>query len=163
AASWHTLILNQTFAAFALIIAALAVGARFYVRSLDADDEERDIVVPLLIGGANVLAIIALSAEVWGYFARIKSGLAGMEAEQSDAIVPWLVASANSLALVAPSAEALGYYAVKMGAGGLASETRIDLHLAQQLSLSVVWAIYGGAMLTVGIARRSKLLRVMAL
>jgi uncharacterized membrane protein len=258
AASWHTLILNQTFAAFASIIAALAIGSRFYLRNLDADDEERDIVVPLLVGGANVLAIIALSAEVWGYFARLKSELAGMEAEQientrqfaisalwtiygavslligikrgtralrigallllalatakvlivdlayydakwhtlvvnetfaalallvfalassawsytgaefvdrdeSNAMVPLLVASANILALVALSAEALGYYAVKMSAGGLASETSIDLHLAQQLSLSVVWAIYGGAMLTVGIARRSKLLRLMAL
>jgi uncharacterized membrane protein len=250
-AKWHTLILNQTFAAFALIIAALAIGARFYVRGLDANDEERDIVVPLLAGGANVLAIIALSAEVWAHFGRmeaqhientrqfaisalwtiygavslvigIKRGkralrigallllalatakvlmvdLAYYDAEwhtlvlnetfaalallvfalaagarsytraefvgrdEIKAIVPLLVASANILALVALSAEALGYYAVKMSAGGLASETRIDLHLAQQLSLSVVWAIYGGAMLTVGIARRSKLLRVMAL
>jgi uncharacterized membrane protein len=250
-ASWHALILNQTFAAFALIIAALAICARFYLRGLDAEDEERAIVIPLLIGGANVLAIIALSAEIWAHFARmeaehfeanrqfalsalwtiygavslvigIKRGTRALrigalmllalaitkvlmvdlryydakwhtlvlnetfaalallvfalawsarsytasefvDRDESNAIVPLLVASANILALVALSAEALGYYAVKTGAGGLAAETRIDLHLAQQLSLSVVWAIYGGAMLTIGIARRSKLLRVMAL
>src|SRR5262249_11558686 len=69
-ASWHTLILNQTFAAFALVTIALALCARFYARGLDADDEERDIMLALLIGAANVLAIIALTAEVLGYFDR---------------------------------------------------------------------------------------------
>jgi uncharacterized membrane protein len=35
--------------------------------------------------------------------------------------------------------------------------------LAKQVSLSVVWAIYGGALLLVGRVRRSRLLRLMAL
>lgn len=254
-ASWHTTILNQTFASFALIVAALAIGAWFYARNFEADDEERNIVLPLLIGAANVLAIIALSAEVWGHFVRLEAGAqdfdrlentkqfvlsavwaiygavalwAGIkrgtsafrigalfllaltivkvlmidlsyydaawhtlilnqtfasfavlvyalasgarfysraksgEEDESKSIVPVLVASANVLALIALSAEALGYYAAKMNAGAT-SGTLGDLRLAQQLSLSVVWAIYGGAMLTIGIARRSKLLRVMAL
>ncbi|HSB08308.1 MAG TPA: DUF2339 domain-containing protein [Blastocatellia bacterium] len=257
-ASWHELLVNQTFAAFALLVAALALGAWLYARRLEADDEERDIVVPLLISGANVLAIIALSAEVWGHFARIKAALSGSEIDRIEntkqfvlsavwtiygaaallvgikrgtralrigalmllafttakvlvvdlsyynsgwhtlvlnqtfaafallvyvlassagsyahteridddersAIVPVLVASANLLALVALSAEALGYYAAKIRAGDAAPGTLVDLRLAQQLSLSLVWAIYGGAMLAVGIARRSKLLRMMAL
>jgi uncharacterized membrane protein len=257
-ASWHTLIVNQTFAAFALIVIALACGAWFYARNKDLDDEERAIMLPLLIGSANILAIIALSAEVIGHFNRVDSGLGGAEANrlqntkqfvlsavwtiygagalligikrgtrplrigalfllalatgkalmidlsyydahwhtvilnqtfatfalivyvlassarfyahsesvdesERSAIVPVLVASANVLALIALSAEALGYYAVKMSEGGLTTGARIDLRLAQQLSISVVWTIYGGAMLTVGIARRSKLLRIMAL
>jgi len=37
------------------------------------------------------------------------------------------------------------------------------LRLAEQLSLSVVWTIYGGVLLTVGILRRNRLLRMMAL
>jgi uncharacterized membrane protein len=258
AATWHFLILNQTFASFALIVAALALGAWLYTRHFETGDEERDIVLPLLIGGANVLAVIALSAEVWGHFARIESASANEEigrientkqfvlsavwtiygavallagvrrgtrafrigallllaltivkallidlcyydarwhllflnqtfatfallvyaltssaksyshgklsgTGESKAVVPVLVASANLLALVALSAEALGYYAARINANALTLGPLGDLRLAQQLSLSLVWAIYGGVMLTVGIARRSKLLRVMAL
>ena len=257
-ASWHTLIANQTFAAFMLVVLALALAAWFYSRSQEQDAEERDIMLPLLIGAANVLAIFALSAEVMGHFARIRSEIAAYEIERientkqfvlstvwtiygavallvglkrgtralrigallllaittfkvlivdlsyydaswhtlvfnqtfavfallvlalaliarayrhSDSadederstLVPVLVASANLLALVALSAEALGYYAAQMGVRGMTSGALGDLRLGQQLSLSVVWAIYGGGMLTVGIARRSKLLRVMAL
>jgi uncharacterized membrane protein len=84
-------------------------------------------------------------------------------ADERSGILPVLVTSANLLAIIALSLEALGYYAVKIRAVGLSTDNLADLKLAQQLSISVVWMIYGGAMLTVGIARRSKLLRVMAL
>jgi uncharacterized membrane protein len=257
-ASWHTLIANQTFAAFALVVLGLALSAWFYSRNQEPDEEERAMVLPLLIGAANLLAIFALSAEVWGHFARIRSEIAAYEidrientkqfvlstlwtiygaaallvgikrgtralrigalllltvttfkvllvdlsyydaswhtlifnqtfavfallvlalasiarayrhSESADedersTLVPVLVASANLLALVALSAEALGYYAAQMGVKGMTTGDLGDLRLGQQLSLSVVWAIYGGGMLTVGIVRRSKLLRVMAL
>src|ERR1041384_895395 len=257
AASWHTLILNQTFASFVLIVAALGIGAWFYARHFEVGDEERDVVIPLLIGVANVLAVVALTAEVWGHYARVRMEAASqdidrientkqfvlsavwtiyatvalwlgtkrgtralrigallllgltiakalmvdlfyydaawhklilnptfatfallvyalasgsrfyshggsVDKEESKEIVPLLVVGANVLALVALSAEALGYYAARIHAGDTSGPLG-DLGLAQQLSLSVVWAIYGGAMLTVGIARRSKLLRVMAL
>lgn len=262
AASWHELLVNQTFAAFALLIAALALGAWLYTRHMRANDEEWDeeceIAVPLLISAANVLAIIALSAEVWGHFARIKAEVTGaeigriennkqyvlsavwtiyaalgllvgikrgtralrigallllafttvklvvvdlsyynagwhslvvnqtfaafallvfvlavsarfytnserVEENERSALVPVLVASSNLLALVALSAEALGYYAAKIRAGDAAPGTVVELRLAQQLSLSLIWVLYGGAMLAVGLARRSKLLRLMAL
>jgi uncharacterized membrane protein len=257
-AAWHTLILNQTFAAFALIVAALGLGAWFYARTLEANKQERDIVLPLLVGSANVLALVALSAEVLGHYERVKAELAatdidplentkqfilsavwtiygtvalwvgikrntralrigallllacasakvllvdltyydakwhslilnqtfatfallvcafawsarfysreeGVDKNERLVLVPVLVAGANVLALLALSAEALGYYAVKFSSADLAAGARMDSRLAQQLSLSVVWAIYGGAMLAVGIARRSKLLRIMAL
>jgi len=257
-ASWHTLIVNQTFAAFVLVVFALALGAWVYSRNREVSGEERDIVLPLLIGVANVLALIALSAEVSGHFVRIRPDLAGQDIDRIEntkqfilsvlwiayglgaflvgarrkaqalrvgalillavatckalvidlsyydarwhtlvlnqsfatfavlvfalaltarsyalseyvgekersAIVPILVAIANVLAIIALSAEALGYYAVKINAGGTTAAAFSDLHLAQQLSLSLVWAIYGGAMLCVGIVRRSKLLRVGAL
>ncbi|HJZ67910.1 MAG TPA: DUF2339 domain-containing protein [Blastocatellia bacterium] len=256
-ASWHTLILNQTFAAFALVTIALALCARFYARGLDADDEERDIMLALLIGAANVLAIIALTAEVLGYFdrgqtvargeavtrlenakqlalstlwtiygsavffvgikrklkplrwgglillaavifklwindlrfyrapwhalifnetfaafalligalaliVRLYSRAEDIEEEERSA-APVIVAVANVLAIVMLSTEVLGYFGKKLIAGDAAAEELRDLGLAQQLWLSLVWTIYGGAMLTVGIARRSKLLRVMAL
>ena len=78
-------------------------------------------------------------------------------------MLPVLVTSVNLLAIIGLSLEALGYYNGKMRVLGLSPEDRVNLKLAQQLSISVVWTIYGGAMLTLGIARRSKLLRVMAL
>jgi uncharacterized membrane protein len=46
---------------------------------------------------------------------------------------------------------------------GLEPGRLADLKLAQQLSISVVWTVYGGGMLTFGIARRSRLLRLMGL
>jgi uncharacterized membrane protein len=117
-APWHTSIFNQTFAAFGLLIAALSAGARLYSRSEGIEEQERKIILPALIVSANILAIIALSAEASGFFAR------------------------------------------RIAMGGV--ELR-DLRLARQLSLSVIWAVYGGAMLTVGIVRRHRLLRIMAL
>jgi uncharacterized membrane protein len=257
-ASWHTLILNQTFLAFALIVAALTFAAWLYARKLEPGDEEREIVLPLMIGIANALAIVAMSAEVWGHFTRVKAELTGGEIDRIEntkqfvlsalwtiygavtlfiginrgrralrigallllllttvkvlmvdlpyydagwhtlvinqtfaafallvfvfafsaswfshsefvdddersSLVPVLVASANTLALIALSAEALGYYAAKIRAGLATADALIDLHLAQRLSLSLVWAVYGGVMLAIGMNRRSKLLRIMAL
>ncbi len=119
-AQWHSPIFNLTFASFALMILALACAVWFYARAQQVEESERRTLINFMIGLANVLAIIALSAEASGYF----------EVQMQTA----------------------------------AGESRFgELQLAQQLSLSVVWAMYGGAMLTVGIIRRNRLLRVMAL
>ena len=120
-AGWHTLVINQTFAAFALLVYIFASSARFYSQSEFVDDDERSSLVPVMVASANIIALIALSAE------------------------------------------ALGYYAVKIRAGDATAAALIDLHLAQRLSLSLVWAVYGGVMLAIGMNRRSKLLRIMAL
>ncbi|HYV06865.1 MAG TPA: DUF2339 domain-containing protein, partial [Blastocatellia bacterium] len=120
-AEWHRLVFNQTFAAFAVLVAALACGIAFYSRSENVDEPERTTAVKSLTVVANLFAIIALSAE------------------------------------------AVGHYQQLIEAGGLASDKMIDLQLAQRLSLSMVWILYGGAMLAVGIWRRNQLLRMMAL
>ena len=120
-AEWHRLVFNQTFAAFAVLVAALACGVAFYSRSEKVDEPERTTAVNALMVVANVFAIIALSAE------------------------------------------ALGHYQQLIQAGGLASDKMIDLQLAQRLSLSMVWILYGGAMLAIGLWRRNQLLRMMAL
>jgi uncharacterized membrane protein len=120
-AGWHNLLLNPTFAVFALLIAGFALSVWFYARAEDIPERERGVLIPVLLGAANLLAIIALSLE------------------------------------------ALGHYAVMMRAPGLEASRLADLRLAQQLSISVVWTIYGGAMLTFGMARRSRLLRIMGL
>jgi uncharacterized membrane protein len=120
-AAWHQLIFNQTFAAFGILVAALACGVAFYARADNEAEPERTTAVNALMVGANLFAIIGLSAE------------------------------------------AVGHYEQLTRAGGLASDKMVDLELAQRLSLSVVWMVYGGAMLAVGLWRRNKLLRVMAL
>ena len=118
AAVWHTPVFNHTFMAFAMVIAACAAVVRLYTRGHDAGEAES--VVPVLIVAANVLALVALSAEAVGYF------------------------EARTLADA-------GYEALR------------DLMLAKQLSLSVVWALYGAGLLVAGYARRSRLLRLLGL
>ncbi len=69
----------------------------------------------------------------------------------------------NLFALTGLSLEASGYFATQRRAGAVAAGLTRDLHLAQQLALSVLWACYGGAMLVVGLVRHNRLLRLMAL
>src|SRR5947207_529907 len=102
-AQWHMLIVNQTFLAFALVVIALALGARFYAQGQKADAEERNIALPLLIGVANVLLIIGLSAEAVGHFDRAQA-IAGGEAiayfentKQLALSAVWIIYGATSL------------------------------------------------------------------
>ncbi|MDT7687574.1 MAG: hypothetical protein QOE46_333 [Acidobacteriota bacterium] len=124
-AAWHVPVFNHTFMAFALVVAAYALAVRLYARDVRDGTEhpsnaKQSRVVPVLIVVANLLAIVALSAEAAGYFAS--------------------------------------------GRGGVADAVRLhDLNLAKQLSLSVVWAVYGAGLLVAGRVRRSRLLRLLAL
>jgi uncharacterized membrane protein len=120
-AEWHTPFLNQTFAAFAILVLAILIFSKLYEERPQIDARERRLVSNAMIAAANVLLIVAISAEASGYF---KS---------------------------------------QMSRGGELSDSISDLRFAEQLSLSLIWAVYGGGMLVFGIARRSKLLRVMAL
>ena len=119
-AVWHAPLFNHTFLAFVLLVAAYAAAVRLYTRwDGRLNDEERSV-VPALVVVANILALVALSAEAVGYFEsrRILDADAGSQR---------------------------------------------DIGLAKQLSLSVVWALYGAGLLLVGRVRRSRLLRLMAL
>ncbi|HWS88851.1 MAG TPA: DUF2339 domain-containing protein [Pyrinomonadaceae bacterium] len=119
-AVWHAPLVNHTFLAFALLVAAYAAAVRLYARAgAGVTDEERSV-VPALVVVANVLALVALSAEAVGYFESRR----------------------------VPGAEAAA---------------QREVELAKQLSLSVVWALYGAGLLLVGRVRRSRLLRLMAL
>jgi uncharacterized membrane protein len=119
-AVWHVPLLNHTFLAFAVLVASYAAAVRLYARGGETLSEEERAVVPVLVVIANILALVALSAEAVGYF-------------ESHRI---------------PGADAAGQH---------------DVELAKQLSLSVVWALYGAGLLLVGRVRRSRLLRLMAL
>jgi uncharacterized membrane protein len=118
AAVWHTPVLNQTFLAVAFVVAAYAFAARLYARSPELGEERA--IVPVLTVAANLLMLIALSAEAAGYF--------------------------------------------DSGRAGAADAVRVrDLELAKQLSLSVIWALYGAGLLLAGGVWRVRLLRLMAL
>ncbi|MCA1815496.1 MAG: DUF2339 domain-containing protein [Acidobacteria bacterium] len=120
-AGWHAPVFNQTFAAFAVFVAAAWYVAHVYARDERMGAVERRAVVTALTLAGNLFAVAALSLEASGYFRKqlAARAAAGLEAR--------------------------------------------DLRLARQLSLSLVWAVYGGAMLFFGHARANKTLRLMAL
>lgn len=273
AATWHTLIFNQTFGAYILLVAALALAARWYTRADGNADEaegalavkigigarERAAVLPLLIAATSLLLLVALSVEAAGYFtakiaraggenapqyanlrqfsltalwalyaggalvygvtrrlawvrygalavlavgawklltfdaqyftlashapvfnpsflsyaffvAALAAGLwfyaqagDGIGAEEKRIAVTALMIAVNVFAILAFSLEANGYFTIKLVGVDAASDEGRDWQLARQLSLSVIWAVYGGAMLVAGIRRGVLLLRVMAL
>jgi uncharacterized membrane protein len=74
-----------------------------------------------------------------------------------------LLFTLNLLGVFALSVESEGYFNAAMRPIENQTEAWIDANLARQLWLSVIWAVYGGGMLIVGILRRNKLLRLMAL
>jgi uncharacterized membrane protein len=75
AASWHFPVLNQTFMAYVLLVAVLAFGARLYGRPASASESEKLVMRPALLLAANLLALAALSLEVFGYYDRSMAGL----------------------------------------------------------------------------------------
>ena len=132
ASAWHAPVLNRTFAAFALLVAALWLVARTYARSGGIFEEGANLLAVVTVA-ANVLALVALSAEAAGYF-------------QSRIAAEWSRVGPG----VSPASPEF--------------DARLrDLELAKQLSLSVMWALYGGGLLVAGRLRRVRLLRLMAL
>jgi uncharacterized membrane protein len=84
AAPWHVLILNRTLGAFAMFVAALWIVVRTYARSGEAF-AEGSIVRPIATVAANLLAIVALSAQAAGYYeARIAEEFGRAGASESD-------------------------------------------------------------------------------
>lgn len=257
-AAWHTPVANQTFVAYALLVAALAFCARLYWREGAADEEERSVMLPALLIAASALALAALSIESVGYFDRLAAAAAqsgsdvfgplgegktftlavvwtlygacaflygiwrggrgwrwgglfvlaasaamvlsnliyyeaawhtpvfnktlaafaiyvvalwlvvrsyaraGAAFEEGSFVRPAATVVANILALVVLSAESVGFFDARRAAVADAVRLR-DTELAKQLSLSVVWAVYGACLLAVGSVRRVRLLRLMAL
>ncbi len=68
----------------------------------------------------------------------------------------------NVLALIALSAESVSYFQKQIDYSKPYEEQR-ELSLAKQLTLSVIWTLYGGIMLFFGIRRVNRLLRWMGL
>jgi uncharacterized membrane protein len=81
-AAWHVPVLNQTFMAFAVVVGAYAVAARSYARDVRGGAGRAGAAV--LVVAANLLAIVALSAEAVGYFEASRRAAAADEARVRD-------------------------------------------------------------------------------
>lgn len=128
----------------------LTEDARYYAAAWHA---------PLVNQTAAAFALFILALWLVAYlYARAGSAL---QAEAAR-VVPVVTVAGNFFALVALSLEASGYFAQRRAGLAVVAQLR-DLQLAQQLALSVLWALYGAVMLLVGLARRTRLLRLMAL
>ena len=109
----------------------------------------------------RTLAAFALYVAALGFVVR-SYARAGDDFEEASFVPPAATVAANLLAIVVLSAEAVGFFDARRAA--LADAVRLrDTELAKQLSLSVVWAVYGACLLAVGSVRRARLLRLMAL
>ena len=89
-AAWHALVFNKTLAIFAVFVAALWLIVRTYARSGKAF-EEAPVIRPIATVAANLLAIVALSAQAAGYYeAKITAELsrAGVEYWSDDFPAP---------------------------------------------------------------------------
>jgi uncharacterized membrane protein len=141
----------------ALLLLAIAAVKVLFVDLGYYDAEWHRLVFNQTFGGFAIL-VAALACGVAFYSHTDKVG----KAERTTAIKALLVA-ANLLAIIGLSAEAVGHFEQLMRVSGLAPEKMIQLVLARRLSLSVVWIVYGGVMLAIGLWRGNKLLRLMAL
>jgi uncharacterized membrane protein len=107
-------------------------------------------------------AFAAYIAALW-YAGRLYGRAGKIDETERRAVVNAITVVANLYAISALSLEATGYFEKLIRAGALADTDTRDLRLAQGLSLSLVWTLYGGAMLLYGHRRSNRLLRVMAL
>jgi uncharacterized membrane protein len=107
-------------------------------------------------------AFAAYIAALW-YAARLYVHSDKIGEHERRTVLAALTIAANLYAIIALSLEATGYFEKLIRAGALAGRDTRDLRLAQNLSLSLVWTLYGGAMLLYGHSRANRLLRIMAL
>jgi uncharacterized membrane protein len=105
---------------------------------------------------------MAFALVVGAFAAVVRLYARGAGADEAGSITPVLIVAANALVLVALSAEAVGFFEARRAAGADAAGLR-EVALSKQLSLSVVWALYGAGLLLAGRARRSRLLRLLGL
>ncbi|HEX8457700.1 MAG TPA: DUF2339 domain-containing protein [Pyrinomonadaceae bacterium] len=142
--------------------AALAWLAVTGVKIVVADAGFYNAAWHLPLANQTFAAFAAYVAALW-YAARLYARPNKIDEAERSVILPALAVTANIYALAALSLEATGYFEKLIQAGMAAGANVRDLRLAQGLSLSLVWTLYGGAMLLYGHRRANRLLRLSAL
>jgi uncharacterized membrane protein len=141
----------------ALVLLALT-GAKILIE--DARFYDATWHAPLFNQTAAAFALFIVALWLVAYlYARAGETLT----TEAARVVPFVTVVGNVFALVGLSLETSGYFATQRSGGLIAAGEIRDLRLAQQLALSVLWALYSGALLVFGLVRRNRLLRLMAL
>ncbi|MDQ1611526.1 MAG: hypothetical protein QOG00_1457 [Pyrinomonadaceae bacterium] len=149
---------NLTVLRFAALAWLVVTGVK--IIALDAGFYNAAWHLPLV--NQTFAAFVAFIAALW-YAGRLYTRADKIDERERHAVLTALVVAANLYAIAALSLEATGYFEKLIRAGALAERDTRDLRLAQGLSLSLVWTLYGGAMLLYGHRRANRLLRIMAL
>jgi uncharacterized membrane protein len=85
-------LLNERFATFAISVAAMALGCYFAAASDRELDEQESMAFVITAMAANILAVAALSLEVWDAFGRMHSlGIDRRHAQELALSMLWLV------------------------------------------------------------------------
>jgi uncharacterized membrane protein len=149
---------NVSLLRYAALAWLAATGVKLLLR--DASFYDAPWHAPLF--NQTFAAFAAFVAALW-YAARSYARAHGIDEEERRAALAALTVVGNLFAVAALSLEASGYFRKQSGDGDGAGRPARDLRLARQLSLSLVWAVYGGAALGYGHARQNKPLRLLAL
>lgn len=139
---------------------ALLAVAGLKVLAADALFYDAEWHAPLFNQTFTAFAALALAA---GYIAHSYARALDVDRAERRNAVALLTVFGNLFVVVALSLEASGYFRKQLAERVRGGAPVRDLRLAQQLSLSLVWATYGGAMLLFGHLRQNRLLRLMAL
>ncbi|HJR08778.1 MAG TPA: DUF2339 domain-containing protein [Pyrinomonadaceae bacterium] len=145
----------------ALRYSALAWLAVTGAKLLYADANFYNAAWHLPLVNQTFAAFAAYIAALW-YAARLYVHSDKIDDHERRVALTALTVVANLYAIIALSLEATGYFDKTILALPHDASQR-DLRLAQNLSLSLVWTLYGGAMLLYGHSRANRLLRIMAL
>ncbi|MGI9106276.1 MAG: DUF2339 domain-containing protein [Pyrinomonadaceae bacterium] len=142
--------------------AALAWLAVTGAKILSADAAFYNAAWHLPLLNQTFAAFVAFVVALW-YASRLYAQADKIDERERRIVLTAIIIAANFYALAALSLEATGYFEKLIQAGVLAERDTRQLRLAQGLSLSIVWTLYGGALLLYGHARGQRLLRLMAL
>ncbi len=143
----------------ALRYGALVLLVLVAVKLLAWDVSFYDLLWPAPLFNLTFASFALTIAVLWSVYRNYRRSPEIFDEELK--IVPAATVAAHVLAVVALSAEAVGYFATR--AGAVDALALRDVRLAQQLALSLVWAVYGGGLLLFGYLKINRLLRVLGL
>ncbi len=141
-------------------LAWLVVVIGFKILTHDATFYDARWHAPVL--NQTFAAFAAFVAALW-YVAHSYSRSKAVDGGERRFAVTLLTVAGNLFAVAALSLEASGYFRKQWEESARAGDALRDLRLARQLSLSLVWAVYGGAALAYGHLRQNRTLRLLAL
>jgi uncharacterized membrane protein len=149
---------RQKFLRFAGLLWLVATAVKIVVA--DATFYDAPWHAPLF--NQTFAAFAAFVLAIW-YVARAYARAEGIDEDERSVITGALTIMGNLFAVATLSLEASGYFRKQLDERVRAGSPVRDLRLARQLSLSLVWAAYGGAMLLFGHVRQQRTLRLLAL